>query len=73
MRSKRSNSHLQPRSDIDLLRLPSCMPMPSLPTLGTEQHLMMSQANFPINHPSWMSLLEERGITEEEDREEVAL
>ena len=37
------------------------------------QHLLTSQTTFPINHPVWISKMEERGVTEESDREAVAL
>ncbi|CAN0154943.1 unnamed protein product, partial [Ectocarpus sp. 12 AP-2014] len=40
---------------------------------GSIKYLMTSQANFPINHPAWISTMEARGVTTEEGREAVAL
>lgn len=36
------------------------------------QHLVTNQANFPINHPAWISRMEAKGVTSEEEREDVA-
>lgn len=40
---------------------------------GTIKHLLTTQTTFPINHPVWISRMEERGVTKESDREAVAL
>ncbi|CAN0069863.1 unnamed protein product [Ectocarpus fasciculatus] len=40
---------------------------------GSIKYLMTSQANFPINHPAWISTMEARGVTTEEGREAIAL
>ncbi|CAB1112157.1 unnamed protein product [Ectocarpus sp. CCAP 1310/34] len=40
---------------------------------GSIKYLMTSQANFPINHPAWISTMEDRGVTTEEGREAIAL
>eukprot|EP00752_Nemacystus_decipiens_P003738 g3444.t1 len=40
---------------------------------GTIKHLLTNQANFPINHPAWISAMEDRGVTSESGREDVAL
>lgn len=37
------------------------------------QYTLLSQANFPINHPTWISRMEELNITEEGDRKDIAL
>lgn len=37
------------------------------------QHMLTNQANFPINHPAWISRMEDKGVTSEEGRKEVAL
>ena len=37
------------------------------------QHLLTTQTTFPVNHPVWISRMEERGVTKESDREAVAL
>eukprot|EP00903_Cladosiphon_okamuranus_P013795 g12838.t1 len=40
---------------------------------GTIKHLLTNQANFPINHPAWITRMEDKGVTSEDGREDVAL
>ncbi|CAM9471831.1 unnamed protein product, partial [Ascophyllum nodosum] len=38
---------------------------------GSIKHLLTTQVNFPVNHPLWISKMEDMGIASEEDRKKI--